>query len=107
MGLVQRLMHLDEDEDRDLAVHSCFAAAVEINAGEMTVAQLKSGLNTTAEDDVELDALIATITGAGNTANRLMAIERIHAVFILAEDSESAPVPGYDTPANVRTKLGI
>ncbi len=112
MGLVERLMHIDPDPDniddtRSLSVHSFFAAAVEINAGEMTVAQLKIGLNTTAEDNVDLDALIATVTGAGNTANRLMALERIHSVFILAEDSTSAPIPGYDTPDNVRSKLGI
>ncbi len=104
MGLVERLMHLDT-EDRDLAVHSFFAAAVEIDAGFMTVAQLKNGLNTTAEDDADLDAMIANVTGS--QSNRLAMIERIHAVFILAEDSESAPIPGYDTPANVRTKLGI
>ena len=105
MGLVERLMHIDPDEDRSLAVHSFFAAAVEISTGNMTVAQLKSGLNTTPEDDVDLDAMIATVTGS--QANRLMQLERIHAVFILAEDSTSAPIPGYDTPSNVRSKLGI
>ena len=38
---------------------------------------------------------------------RLMQLERIHAVFILSEDSIGAFVPGYETPANVRSKLGI
>ncbi len=105
MTFVERLMHLDPEPDRDLSVHSFFAAAVEINAGNMTRAQLKSGLNMTPADEVDFDAIADTVTGS--QAARLMALERIHAVFILAEDSKSDPIPGYDTPANIRSKLGI
>ncbi len=106
MALVERLMHLDPDESRDMGVHAFFAAAVEINAGEITVTQLKNHLNTTVEDDVDLDALIAMLTGL-SIADRQVLLNRWHSVFILAETNDSDPVPGYDTPANVRTKLGI
>lgn len=55
----------------------------------------------TAPDIAEWTALIALVTGAA--ASRLSLIQRIHSVFLLAE----AKIPGYETPANVRTKLGI
>lgn len=78
-----------------------FAAASEVERGALTSAQVKSFLEMTAADEVDWDALAALVTGTA--AARLAVIQRIHAVFILAEGR----YPGYDTPANVRSKLGI
>lgn len=102
MALVERLMHdSSETEDRRMSVHTFFAAASEVERGALTNTQVKNYYNMTAPDIVDYDALVALVTGAA--AARLAVIQRIHAVFILAE----ARAPGYDTPANVRSKLGI
>jgi len=101
MALVERLMHTDPDVTRFIPVHTFFAAMSELSVGNITVAQVKTFWNTTAADDVDLDALIAAAP-AGDAAKALY-IQKLHAVFILAEST----VPGYDTPAGVRTKLGI
>ena len=101
MALVERLMRTDPDESRYIAVHIFFAALHEIASGNATLNQLKSYWNTTTADNTELDT-IAAAAPSGDGA-RAMYINRLHSVFILAEEG----VPGYDTPANVRTKLGI
>lgn len=103
MALIERLMHdSSEPESRWLGVHRFFALASEVERGAITTAAVKTThLNMTAADIVDWDALVALVTGAA--AARLSVIQRIHAVFILAEDREI----GYDTPAGVRTKLGI
>ena len=101
MTLVERLMHQDPDESRHIAVHTFFAAMVELAEGEITVAQIKGLLSTTAEDDVDFDALVA-LAPAGDAARSLY-VNRIHSVFILAE----AGIPGYSTPTEVRSKLNI
>ena len=101
MALVERLMHLDTDPDRNIAVHLFFAAMVEMSEGEITSAQVKNYLNTTSADDVDLDALVAL--APSTVAERSIYVNRIHAVFMLA----AAAVPGYDTPAAVRSKLNI
>lgn len=105
MALVERLMHLETGE-RNIAVHQFFAAVNEVIAGALTGAQVANYLEFSVEDQVDWDALAAQFpTGTTSTAlaNKALMVERIHGVFILAEGR----VPGYDTPANVRTKLGI
>lgn len=102
MALIERLMHdPSEPQARWVAVHSFFAAASEVERGALTSNQVQSYLNMTAEDITDWNALVALVTGTA--ANRLAVIQRIHAVFILAEER----APGYDTPTNVRGKLGI
>ncbi len=102
MALIERLMHdSSEPESRFLPVHDFFAMASEIERGALTSAQVKTFLNMTAADIVDFDALVALVTGAA--ATRLSMIQRLHAVFLLAENR----YPQYDTPANVRSKLGI
>lgn len=101
MAIVERLMQTDPDPTRHIAVHTFFAAVAEVNSGHLTLQQVKNYLNTTAADDVELDAMAALVTG--DQANRLEMIGRFHAVFILA----AIRAPGYDTEAAVRSKLGI
>lgn len=102
MALVERLMHdASEPESRWLSVHSFFAAASEVERGALTSNQVQTYLVMTAPDITDWNALVALVTGAA--AARLAVIQRIHAVFILAE----VRAPGYDTPAAVRSKLGI
>lgn len=100
--LIERLMrHESETTDRFIPVHQFFAAASEVERGALTSAQVQGFYSMTAADIVDWDALVALV--AGPAAARLAMIQRIHAVFLLAEDR----LPGYDTPAAVRTKLGI
>ncbi len=102
MALIERLMHdSSEPTTRWIPVHDFFAAASEIERGALTSAQVKTALAMTAPDIADFDAMVALVTGAA--AVKLAVIQRIHAVFILAEGRWM----GYDTPAAVRSKLGI
>ncbi len=102
MALIERLMHDNsESESRWIPVHQFFAACSEIERGALTQAQVKNFLNMTPADEIDWNAMVALVTGV--TAARLQVIQRFHAVFILAEDR----ITGYETPANVRSKLGI
>lgn len=111
MALVERLMGLSadgtqEDPNNKIPVHAFFAAQSEVIRGGLTIAQVKSFLNMDAATQAEYDTLAATApTGstATATANKAIFIEKIHAIFILAEKR----YPQYSTPAEVRAKLGI
>lgn len=102
--LVERLM--GEPGYTKIPVHDFFAAQSEVIRGGLTVAQVKTFLNMTASEQAEYDALVATAptgTSATALANKALFIEKIHAIFILAEKR----YPQYSTPAEVRSKLGI
>lgn len=102
MALIERLMHdSSEPSSRWIPVHDFFAAASEVERGALTSNQVQTALAMTAPDITDWNALVALVTGAA--AARLAVIQRMHAVFILAEGR----YVGYDTPAAVRTKLGI
>jgi hypothetical protein len=107
MPLVERLMGEPfVAHDQKIPVHTFFAAGQEIVEGRLTVAGVKSFLAMDAATASEFDALVAqapTGTNALQTALKSMYVNRIHAVFILAESR----IPGYSTPAEVRTKLGL
>lgn len=103
MALVERLMGLEEPK---IPVHDFFAAQQQVTKGNITVANVKSFLNMDAAAAAEYDALVAlypTGTSAAAYFNKTQYIQDCHSVFILAEER----YPGYDTPANVRAKLGI
>jgi hypothetical protein len=103
MALIERLMDLEEPK---IPVHTFFAACSEIVAGRATVQNVKTFFEMNTATAAEFDALIATGptgTTALAMANKALFINSIHAIFILAE----ADVPSYDTPAGVRSKLGI
>lgn len=103
MALVERLMGLESPK---IPVHAFFAAAQEIIAGRLTTTQVKNFLNMDASAQTEFDAIAATApTGSTATAlaNKALWVHGIHSIFVLAEDR----IPGYDTAANVRSKLGI
>ncbi len=102
MALIERLMGVEEK----ITVHAFFAANHQRIDGALTRAQVIAMFNMTANDTTEYDALAAlapTGTQALNVAQKSMFIEKIHAVFILAEGRYA----GYATPAEVRSKLGI
>lgn len=104
MALVERIMaHASEPENRWISVHQFFAINSEVDWGALTVAQVKAYYGMTAADIVDYDALIAQLPPANQTGNRARFINRIHAVFTLAEQG----VTQYSTPAEVRVKLGI
>lgn len=103
MALVERLMGLEEPK---IPVHTFFAAMQEVVNGNLTGTQVKNYLNMDQSAQDEYDA-IGALYPTGTTAlayfNKTTFISRIHAVFILAETREM----GYDTPAAVRTKIGL
>jgi hypothetical protein len=101
MALVERLMHLDPDPVRHIAVHEFAAACYECLLGPRTVVQIKTYYVMDAEDAAEFDALVAKVNGTN--AAKLQAIFSFEQVFILAEQG----VTFYQTPAEVRVRLGI
>lgn len=114
-ALVERLMGLNDNGTEPtgnlalkIPVHLFFAGCTEVAESQLTVAQLKNGLNMRTvndasgrNDDDEFDALIAL--APAQSGPRAMYLNRIHAVFILAEERAAL----YNTPALVRAKLGI
>jgi hypothetical protein len=104
MALVERLIgHVSEPTERHIPVHDFFAAVQEIISGRLTATQVQDFWQMTAADLTDWDALAATMPPQAQSANRAIWISGLHAVFLLA----SSGYPTYDTPAAVRTKLGI
>lgn len=103
MALVERLMALEEPW---LPVHAFFAANYERIEGRLTRQQVIDMFAMNLAAIVEYDALAATApTGTNALAMALKAlfVEKIHAVFILAEGRYD----GYNTIMAVRAKLGL
>lgn len=103
MPLVERLMGL---EGKRIPVHHFFAACQEIINGRLTVAQVKGFLDMDAATSTEFDTIAATApTGSSAAAQAAKALwlEGIHGIFMLAEGG----YPQYQTPTDVRSKLGI
>lgn len=104
MALIERLMHhSSEDQSRFMSVHEFFAAITEIMSGQLTAAQVQNYYQMTAADIVDWNAIVATMPAQNQTANRAIFMNRMHSVFILAENR----LPLYSTPAEVRARLGI
>ncbi len=115
MALVERIMQWGrvesdtappafEPEDRWVATHAFFAAQLEVLQGNLTVAQVKTFLNMTAADEVDYDAMIALVTALPTLEEKHVKTQQFHSIFLLAELRLSGQ---YDTPADVRTKIGI
>jgi hypothetical protein len=109
MALVERLMGLADDGVTpvpNIHVHAFFAANHQRIAESLTRQQVIDMFALDADEVIEYDALAAlapTGTNALATAQKAMFIESVHAVFLLAEER----LVGYETPALVRTKLGL
>jgi hypothetical protein len=113
MALVERLTYREEPF---IATHAFYAAMIELLMGRVTSAGIKGYLGMDTAAAAELDALIANApsgTSATALANRALYVHGIHSIIVLANHREgnSPPggtlPPGYDTPAAVRSKLGI
>jgi len=98
MPLVERLMDLEQPRIR---VHDFFAANAQRIAAQLTRQEVIDLFAMTAADILEYDLLAAL--APGTQVGQALFIEKIHAVFILAEGRYA----GYDTPALVRAKLGL
>jgi anti-sigma factor ChrR (cupin superfamily) len=106
MALFNRLMGFTES-DAKIPIHGFSATLGEFARGRITGAQAQtiivhmSGAPLTAEEVTEAQTLLATISGAV-TAKLARATEIDH-VLLLSESR----APGYDTPALVKTRLGV
>ena len=91
-----------EDETL-LSTHAVGAGVAALGDGQFTLAQFKTAMDASGGDPSEqdIDNLVATVTGTDGEKNRRIA--GIAGAFDLAQ----ARWPGYDTPAAVRTRLGI
>lgn len=111
MALIERLMGLDADGvTTDLTtripVHDFFSGALLRVEGVLSQAELVALFTLVSADLVDLAALAALAPSGGTTqlvVNRIRYINMVHAVLLLAE----ARHIGFQTPAQVRTKLGI
>ena len=103
MALIERLMGapFEPDPARRITVHEFAAWCYESAFGPRTVAEIKAYFAMTLEDAAEFDAIIAKITGTDATRHRL--VFQLEQIFILAE----MRAPFYDTPALVRSRLGL
>ncbi|KKK58651.1 hypothetical protein LCGC14_3042290 [marine sediment metagenome] len=96
--LFERITKEDTDSSRFLSGHEVEGAFRAINAGFFTLAEFKTYISSTADDDTDLDNLAALITG--NQANKNMVVLGICGIVILGN------LHGL-TAAQCRTKLGI
>lgn len=103
-ALVERLMGVDGFDK--ISVHAFFALNNERIHGRQTRAQVISALGLAGDDITEYDAL-AALAPSGTTAlaeaQKSLFLGSVHSIFILAEER----FPGYTTPAEVRSKLGL
>jgi len=108
-ALVERLMGLADDgvtPGPNISVHKFFAANHQRIEGKLTRDQVIAILGITGAEVTEYDALAAlapTGTTAIDIARKAMYLDGVHSIFLLAE----VRAPGYNTPALVRSKLGL
>jgi hypothetical protein len=112
MALIERLMGVDEGvHGSKVPVHAFAALLREVArtriTGGVAVTEL-NGLLPAADplrpaDTSEAQLLLTSITGAGNATAQLNRAGVIDDGLLLAEHR----APGWDTPAKVRTKLGL
>ena len=103
MALIERLMGLEAPK---IPVHAFYAANNQRIETAITRQDVIDMFALDAAAIAEYDALAAlapTGSSALAVAQKAMFIEEVHSVLILAEGR----YPGYDTPALIRTKLGI
>jgi hypothetical protein len=103
MALIERLMGapFEPDHARKITVHEFAASVYEVAFGPRTVAQIKTYYAMSPEEAAEFDLLAAQVTGTDAVKHRT--IFQFEQIFLLAE----VRAPFYDTPALVRSRLGI
>jgi hypothetical protein len=105
MGLYERLLGLDPLPKIPIhqfqAIFAEFGRSVINGAQAQTVINHVSGEPLTPAEAAEATTLLATVTGSAT--NRLARVKVIDDVLLLAETG----APGYSTPAEVKTRLGV
>ena len=97
MGLYERWTAVDETK---ISVHAFGAALSELARGSITKAQLISAFSLSAEDETELDAIIAVYTALGPAVDKVRFIGKLEDVMVLCEG-------GYYDKAKAKTELGF
>lgn len=103
-GLIERIM--GEPGFAKIAVHTFFALNNERIHGRQTRQNVIDALKLSASDIVEYDALVGLApvgVAALDEAKKGHFLNSVHSIFLLAE----VRMPGYNTPAQVRSKLGL
>lgn len=93
-----------EPPDQWIGVHSFFAAQLEVLQNNLTVAQVKAFLSMSPADEIDYDAMIALVVAAPTLEEKHLLTQQFHSIFLLGELRVSGQ---YDTPADVRAKIGI
>jgi hypothetical protein len=105
MGLYERLIGLDGSTK--LPLHAFQAVMAEFGRGRLTGAQAQNVINAISgeplspDEIAETQTLIATVTGTAMA--KLARVVEIDHVLLLAEHR----APGYATPQELRTRLGV
>jgi hypothetical protein len=116
--LIERLMDLEPDRAK-VPLHAFQAVLAEWSRGKLTAGQALDQLEAiapprlTANEQTEAQAIVTLVTSipvtgsataiADGRARRALKITEIADVFLCVD----ARLPAYDTPAEVRAKLGI
>lgn len=116
MPLIERILNVADDgvghppeypaPGYRINSNAMYCMTVELMDGRVTPIQVKNHFSMDTACRSELDALIALAPTGTTTAARLAKLEfvnKIHAVCKLAEFG----TPGYSTPAELRSKLGL
>jgi hypothetical protein len=115
MALYDRLLGKDDagaSVDNRVPVHAFQSVISEWARGRITGPQANaiiehvSGAPLTVPEQTEAQALVASIpvgTTAANKADRAMRLFEIDQILLLADSA----APGYATPTEVKTKLGV
>ena len=100
MGLYERLMGFEQPK---LPVHQFMGAMQEISLGNMTGAQGVTAFGLSPAEATEASTLQATIAAEPTAVEKKVKAMEVERVLFLAEQRL---VP-FDTPAAVKTRLGV
>ncbi len=112
MTLYNRLLGSPVNGEAKIQCHQFLSLVREFRRGTLTSQQAQdaitflSGTPLSASEITDLTSLFATVPTGNTTANRLDRLDRV----LVIEDTlnlADAMVPGYNTDALIRTKLGV
>ena len=100
MGLYQRWTATGENATNKINVHAFGAALREFARGQITKAQIVAAFDLDAQDETQLDAIIATYQALPNAAAQAKGMQAFESAMILAE-------AGYYTEQQCKDSLGF
>lgn len=109
MALTERLCQIapgqpgGEPTARHIAYDPFFGAMYSLLHGSLTVSQIKSFYDMTADDETELDGWVSAIVVKPTLAEKVLAIDRAVAIICFWQQGD---VPGYQDYNDIRTHLG-